>query len=123
MIHRRRRTRSARASRAGRLAPCGYGVERAAREPVPRGLGCPVVAVDGSAYYAPPAPRLADGARQLAHLLHPEAVGDPGLPARDVTHAGDSGVGSAVDADAVEIRVLGCLVEKQRTTPDVYPLS
>jgi uncharacterized protein YceH (UPF0502 family) len=28
-----------------------------------------------------------------------------------------------VDADAVEIRVLGCLIEKQRTTPDVYPLS
>jgi hypothetical protein len=28
-----------------------------------------------------------------------------------------------VDADAVELRVLGCLVEKQRTTPDVYPLS
>jgi uncharacterized protein YceH (UPF0502 family) len=28
-----------------------------------------------------------------------------------------------VDADAVEIRVLGCLVEKQRTTPDSYPLS
>jgi uncharacterized protein len=29
----------------------------------------------------------------------------------------------AVDADAVELRVLGCLVEKQRTTPDAYPLS
>ena len=28
-----------------------------------------------------------------------------------------------MDADAVEIRVLGCLVEKQRTTPDQYPLS
>jgi uncharacterized protein YceH (UPF0502 family) len=28
-----------------------------------------------------------------------------------------------VDADAVEIRVLGCLVEKQRTTPETYPLS
>src|SRR5437763_5669329 len=28
-----------------------------------------------------------------------------------------------MDADPVEIRVLGCLVEKQRTTPDVYPLS
>jgi uncharacterized protein len=28
-----------------------------------------------------------------------------------------------VDADAVEIRVLGCMIEKQRTTPDVYPLS
>ncbi len=28
-----------------------------------------------------------------------------------------------VEPDAVEIRVLGCLVEKQRTTPDVYPLT
>jgi hypothetical protein len=28
-----------------------------------------------------------------------------------------------VDADPVEIRVLGCLIEKQRTTPDIYPLS
>jgi uncharacterized protein len=28
-----------------------------------------------------------------------------------------------VDADAVELRVLGCMIEKQRTTPDVYPLS
>jgi hypothetical protein len=28
-----------------------------------------------------------------------------------------------VDANAAEIRVLGCLVEKQRTTPDQYPLS
>jgi uncharacterized protein len=28
-----------------------------------------------------------------------------------------------VEPDAVEIRVLGCLLEKQRTTPDAYPLS
>ncbi len=28
-----------------------------------------------------------------------------------------------MSADAVEIRVLGCLIEKQRTTPDVYPLT
>jgi uncharacterized protein YceH (UPF0502 family) len=28
-----------------------------------------------------------------------------------------------VDLDAAEIRVLGCLIEKQRTTPDAYPLS
>jgi uncharacterized protein YceH (UPF0502 family) len=28
-----------------------------------------------------------------------------------------------VEPDAVEIRVVGCLVEKQRTTPDAYPLS
>ncbi len=31
----------------------------------------------------------------------------------------DSGLGPG----AVEIRVLGCLIEKQRTTPDIYPLS
>jgi uncharacterized protein YceH (UPF0502 family) len=28
-----------------------------------------------------------------------------------------------LDATAVELRVLGCLIEKQRTTPDQYPLS
>jgi uncharacterized protein YceH (UPF0502 family) len=28
-----------------------------------------------------------------------------------------------MDADDVELRVLGCLIEKQRTTPDQYPLS
>ena len=28
-----------------------------------------------------------------------------------------------MDLDAVETRVLGCLIEKQRTTPDAYPLS
>jgi len=27
------------------------------------------------------------------------------------------------DLDPVEVRVLGCLIEKQRTTPDQYPLS
>jgi uncharacterized protein YceH (UPF0502 family) len=28
-----------------------------------------------------------------------------------------------VEADPVGLRVLGCLIEKQRTTPDAYPLS
>jgi uncharacterized protein len=28
-----------------------------------------------------------------------------------------------VDVDAVGLRVVGCLIEKQRTTPDAYPLS
>jgi uncharacterized protein YceH (UPF0502 family) len=28
-----------------------------------------------------------------------------------------------VEPDAIEIRVVACLVEKQRTTPDAYPLS
>jgi uncharacterized protein YceH (UPF0502 family) len=30
---------------------------------------------------------------------------------------------AAVEPDAVEIRVAACLVEKQRTTPDQYPLT
>jgi hypothetical protein len=37
--------------------------------------------VDGDSYYSRPAPRLADGVRQLAHLFHPQAAPDPGLPA------------------------------------------
>jgi uncharacterized protein YceH (UPF0502 family) len=28
-----------------------------------------------------------------------------------------------MDLDAVQVRVLGCLIEKQRTTPDAYPLT
>ena len=28
-----------------------------------------------------------------------------------------------MQADAAELRVLGCLIEKQRTTPEQYPLS
>jgi uncharacterized protein YceH (UPF0502 family) len=28
-----------------------------------------------------------------------------------------------MEPDAIEMRVLGCLLEKQRTTPDAYPLS
>jgi uncharacterized protein YceH (UPF0502 family) len=28
-----------------------------------------------------------------------------------------------MDATPVELRILGCLIEKQRTTPDVYPLT
>src|SRR4051812_49493913 len=30
---------------------------------------------------------------------------------------------AAMDLDAAEVRVLGCLIEKQRTTPDAYPLT
>jgi iron complex transport system substrate-binding protein len=69
------------------LAPCGFDVARTAAEvsqvELP-GLGCPVVAVDGNAYYSRPAPRVADGVTQLAHLLHPERVRDPGLPYREL---------------------------------------
>jgi len=62
-------------------APCGYAAERAAAEAAGApGPGCPVVAVHADAYYSRPAPRLAEGIQQLAHILHPQAVPDPGLP-------------------------------------------
>jgi iron complex transport system substrate-binding protein len=61
-------------------APCGFDHRRAAREADLPDLGCRVVAVDANAYYARPGPRLADGVAQLAFLIHPEQVDDPGLP-------------------------------------------
>jgi iron complex transport system substrate-binding protein len=62
------------------VAPCGFDHERAAREAVLPDLGCRTVAVDSNAYYARPAPRVADGVAQLGFLIHPELVSDPGLP-------------------------------------------
>jgi iron complex transport system substrate-binding protein len=63
------------------VGPCGFGVEEAAARAADLELPRPAVAVDGDAYYSRPAPRLAAGVRQLAHLLHPHAAPDPGLPA------------------------------------------
>lgn len=63
------------------VGPCGFGVQEAASRAAALEFPCPAVAVDGDAYYSRPAPRLADGVRQLAHLMHPEVVPDPGLPA------------------------------------------
>jgi iron complex transport system substrate-binding protein len=62
------------------VAPCGFDHRRAASEARLPKLDCRAVAVDSNAYYARPAPRLADGAAQLAFLIHPDRVGDPGLP-------------------------------------------
>jgi iron complex transport system substrate-binding protein len=67
------------------LAPCGFDAQRAAREAEHLDLPFPAVAVDANAYFARPAPRLADGVAQLAHLFHPDAAADPGLPARRLT--------------------------------------
>jgi iron complex transport system substrate-binding protein len=61
------------------IAPCGFGAEEAAERAAGLHLPCPAVAVDGDSYYSRPAPRLADGVRQLAHLFHPDAAPDPGL--------------------------------------------
>src|SRR5439155_44723 len=62
------------------VAPCGFDHTRAAREATLPPLACRAVAVDSNAYYARPAPRLADGIAQLAFLIHPDLVNDPGLP-------------------------------------------
>jgi iron complex transport system substrate-binding protein len=62
------------------VAPCGFDHRRAAREAQLPPLGCRAVAVDSNAYYARPGPRVADGVAQLAFLIQPELVADPGLP-------------------------------------------
>jgi iron complex transport system substrate-binding protein len=56
------------------VGACGFGVEEAAARAEGIAWPCRAVAVDGDAYYSRPAPRLADGVRQLAHLFHPDAV-------------------------------------------------
>jgi iron complex transport system substrate-binding protein len=63
------------------VAPCGFGAERAAAEAAGIAFPCPAVAVEADSYYSRPAPRLAHGVAQLAHILHPGAARDPGLPA------------------------------------------
>jgi iron complex transport system substrate-binding protein len=62
------------------VGPRGFGVEEAAARAAGLVFPCPAVAVDGDAFYSRPAPRLADGVRQLAHLCHPGVAPDPGLP-------------------------------------------
>jgi iron complex transport system substrate-binding protein len=73
------------------LAPCGFDLDRTLGELVPLDLsasllGTParqesnVFAVDANGYFSRPGPRVVDGVELLAHLLHPEAYPDPGLP-------------------------------------------
>ena len=63
------------------VAACGFTLEQALDHADELALPLRTVLVDGDAYFARPGQRLADGLRQLAHLFHPEAVPDPGLPA------------------------------------------
>ncbi|MGI8631004.1 MAG: cobalamin-binding protein [Solirubrobacterales bacterium] len=62
---------------------CGYGVDQAATEAAAYGgqiaaLGADAVwAVDASASFSRPGPRLVDGTELLGHLLHPERVPAP----------------------------------------------
>jgi len=69
------------------VMPCGYDAERAHAEALsygeqlaPLGAG-QVVAVDASAYFSRPGPRLIDGLELLAHVLQPESM--PEVAARE----------------------------------------
>jgi iron complex transport system substrate-binding protein len=62
------------------LAACGFSLDQALERTTELRLPVRTVVVDGDAHFSRPAPRVADGIAQLAHLIHPEAVADPGLP-------------------------------------------
>jgi iron complex transport system substrate-binding protein len=73
------------------VMPCGYDAPRAHAEALEHAealsaLGARrVVAVNASAYFSRPGPRLIDGVELLAHILHPEQVPPPaGAEALDV---------------------------------------
>jgi iron complex transport system substrate-binding protein len=60
--------------------PCGYDAARAHEEAIlhaeqlARVGARRVVALDASAYFSRPGPRLVDGLELLAHVLHPDLV-------------------------------------------------
>jgi len=66
------------------LAACGFNLEQALERTSELQLPVRTVVVDGDAHFSRPAPRIADGVRQLAHLIHPDAVPDPGLPCAEL---------------------------------------
>ena len=65
------------------VMPCGYDAARSLEQaqayaPQLAALGARrVVAVDASAYFSRPGPRLVDGLELLAHVLHPDRVPEP----------------------------------------------
>jgi iron complex transport system substrate-binding protein len=62
------------------LAACGFSLQQSLGRMHNLRLPVRTVVVDGDAHFSRAAPRIADGIRQLAHLIHPDAVADPGLP-------------------------------------------
>ena len=65
------------------VMPCGYDAQRSAEEaelfaePLARLGAQRTVAVDASAYFSRPGPRLVTGIELLGHLLHPDRVPEP----------------------------------------------
>lgn len=62
------------------LAACGFSLQQSLDRTHDLRLPVRTVVVDGDAHFSRPAPRIADGIRQLAHLIHPDVMADPGLP-------------------------------------------
>jgi iron complex transport system substrate-binding protein len=62
------------------VAACGFSLTQSFERARELRLPVRTVVVDGDAHFSRPAPRIADGIRQLAYLIHPDAVADPGLP-------------------------------------------
>ena len=62
------------------LAACGFNLQQAVERSRELRLPVRTVVVDGDAHFSRPAPRIADGIQQLAHLIHPDAFPDIGLP-------------------------------------------
>ena len=65
------------------VMPCGYDARRAHAEamsfagPLATLGAARIYAVDASAYFSRPGPRLTDGVELLAHILHPDRVPSP----------------------------------------------
>ena len=70
------------------VMPCGYQEQRAREEALAHGhqlaaLGASrILAVNASAYFSRPGPRLIDGLELLAHILHPQQFPVPPVGAR-----------------------------------------
>jgi iron complex transport system substrate-binding protein len=71
------------------VAACGFSLEQALERTTELQLPVRTVVVDGDAHFSRPAPRIADGVRQLAHLIHPGSVADPGLPYSELPVSAD----------------------------------
>jgi iron complex transport system substrate-binding protein len=88
------------------VMPCGYDAERAHAEALAYSSELAalsaerVVAVNASAYFSRPGPRLVDGLELLAHVLHPDDV--PDAPDIVQTASGEAGLPIHLDVLAAQ---------------------
>jgi iron complex transport system substrate-binding protein len=86
------------------VMPCGYDAPRSLEEALVfserlRALEADrVVAVNASAYFSRPGPRLIDGLELLAHVLHPDLVAEP--PVQGAAFEVELGAGARLGGEA-----------------------